>query len=537
MRFDIEAARRAGYSNQEIRAFMARNNLTAVKTVEGFGKNIVKSSGKLVGDTASSLVNILNPDLEKNTLANVVRLGGSLVSLVLPGEQGNEDLARQVGQYYANRYGGLDKAWESFYSDPAGVAADVSAVLGGAGLAAKGVGLAGVGQKLTSVSRAVHPFGIASKAVSTIASPAKSLFRKAGTQLVDMADDLPTKGMGNPSKLKTAKGVSPLPMDELFKKYGISNRSAEEFYRAASEAGDMGNKLMKVGGKSIPTKEVVSAINKQIAELKPLADAGSTNAVKTIQELQRRLQELVVVSNNGAPYSPLNLQSEALINAKRAAYADLPKGVFAKAAADPGLTEGMQKFYRTMIQSGDKIAPGTRQLGREQSALLTLADIAESAGARSSARMLANPIDVATTVGSYAYGGIPGVVAKYGIGQAINDPRVLSVGSRALRGLGTSMQNAQLPPIPQWANTLHDVGQATRFLSQPNSSRSSGQTLPIGGGQLTGTNRLPLSPVSLPATYTNSLSQPSAAELEARLKAYKKSKLDIGTNPFKKIVR
>tara|TARA_R110000764_G_scaffold236588_1_gene331956 strand:+ start:1646 stop:3166 length:1521 start_codon:yes stop_codon:yes gene_type:complete len=78
---------------------------------------------------------IMNPI---QTAKSIGELSSSVVSLMKDGEQGNEDIAREVGKFFANRYGSLDKIKETFANDPVGIMGDLSLVLSGGGLVARG---------------------------------------------------------------------------------------------------------------------------------------------------------------------------------------------------------------------------------------------------------------------------------------------------------------------------------------------------------------------------------------------------------------
>ena len=48
------------------------------------------------------------------TAKSIGAVGASVISLLRPGEQGNEELAKQVGQFYADRYGSLENIKRTF---------------------------------------------------------------------------------------------------------------------------------------------------------------------------------------------------------------------------------------------------------------------------------------------------------------------------------------------------------------------------------------------------------------------------------------
>lgn len=86
-------------------------------------------------------------------------LGLGLIQKLIPGEQEAEKYADSVGQFFANRYGGIEELKKTLATDPAGFFLDASTVLtGGGGLAARVPGLTGkIGQAVSTVGHAIDP--------------------------------------------------------------------------------------------------------------------------------------------------------------------------------------------------------------------------------------------------------------------------------------------------------------------------------------------------------------------------------------------
>lgn len=90
--------------------------------------NIFPSALRYGGDIATAVFNPIQ------TAKTTYDLGKSVLSL-LPGVPGDETLAREVGKFYVDRYGGLDNALATFRDDPVGAIADAALVIqGGAGV-------------------------------------------------------------------------------------------------------------------------------------------------------------------------------------------------------------------------------------------------------------------------------------------------------------------------------------------------------------------------------------------------------------------
>ena len=120
--------------------------------------NIIPSAKQLGVDIATPFM----PPIQ--TAKSIKELGSSIFSLIQTGEQGNEQLARDVGTFFADRYGGLENLKKTMATDPIGLLSDISIVLtGGAALVPK---LAGTTGKIGSIASKVGKVGSAIDPVS-----------------------------------------------------------------------------------------------------------------------------------------------------------------------------------------------------------------------------------------------------------------------------------------------------------------------------------------------------------------------------------
>ena len=139
MAFDADAARRAGYTDQQIADYLAQSKQSAppapgesgpapesqstLQSVVEYGKDVASNiPGSALQFGKDMLTPILHPI---QTATSFYDLGKGLVQLAIPGEQGSEAKARAVGQFFAERYGGLDKLKETFRTDPVGAMANI----------------------------------------------------------------------------------------------------------------------------------------------------------------------------------------------------------------------------------------------------------------------------------------------------------------------------------------------------------------------------------------------------------------------------
>lgn len=123
-------------------------------------KNFLPSAGKFAG----SMWDMVSQPV--TTAKNIGALGNSVISLVRDGEQGNEQLARDVGQFFADRYGGFENVAQTLRDDPVGFLADASMILtGGAMVSARvpTVMAGAVAKNINKVAKAIDPINVTTK--------------------------------------------------------------------------------------------------------------------------------------------------------------------------------------------------------------------------------------------------------------------------------------------------------------------------------------------------------------------------------------
>ena len=159
-------------------------------------QNFIPSSKQLVQDTVEMITHPVQ------TAKSLYQLGSGIVQLVIPGEQGNENTARAVGQHLADRYGSIEKAKETFATDPAGFAVDALGIITGGG--ALGVSAAKTGAKATAKLKAKTGNKVIDESVTT--APMKTVDEMAElTASVKVTDDVISNQIKEFNKGKTLK--------------------------------------------------------------------------------------------------------------------------------------------------------------------------------------------------------------------------------------------------------------------------------------------------------------------------------------------
>lgn len=162
---------------------------------------------------------------------NIAALGSSVL-----GKMGVTDadpaMANRVGEFYKDRYGGIENAKRTFANDPAGFLADAATILTGAGGALRAVPQAGVksaGKVVQKAADIVDPFTVATKGV---------------------------KGVG--------KGTAAV----LGFTTGTGTRAVEEAAKAGYRGGDQGEAFVSQMRGAAPIADVVESIKPAISALR-----------------------------------------------------------------------------------------------------------------------------------------------------------------------------------------------------------------------------------------------------------------------------
>jgi len=176
-----------------------RQNVAAEqpRSLGGFGRNVVKSSGELLGGVYHA---VTNPIETVSTIGKIAT--GAMLHTLTPesvkqideffGDKSTKemmDLANAVGGMYKDRYGSLDALTNTLYTDPAGALGDMSMLFSGAGGAVTKAGkvaqiapVVKAGEALSTVGKYTNPLLPVEAGVKIAA--ANPIVQKAGSVAV-----------------------------------------------------------------------------------------------------------------------------------------------------------------------------------------------------------------------------------------------------------------------------------------------------------------------------------------------------------------
>jgi len=214
----------------------------AEEAVSGFGAS-AKREAMAIWDAVSSPI---------ETAKTVGQLGYGILQNTLPDEvvqligedEESQQLASAVGEYFADRYGGIENIKRTVATDSAGFMADLAGVLsGGATIAAKVVATAakaGRGAKLVGVPAALEKYAKYASRIDPITS---------GLAVA-----------GKIAKVGNKKLIAPAIATTLSFTSGTGREAVSQAYKAGKEGGDAVKRFRdSLTGKADPTEVVAKA--------------------------------------------------------------------------------------------------------------------------------------------------------------------------------------------------------------------------------------------------------------------------------------
>ena len=153
------------------------------------GKEAVQNIPGSAKEYGAAMIEPLKHPIETaKALGNV---GMGLVEKLIPGVQEEEQYWDGIAQLYVERYGSIDGLKKAIATKPVEVMGDLSAVVGGAGGAARVIGTVGKIQKVTDLGRVLQqtshimePVGAAMKATGAVAKPIGKIGARTTAELL-----------------------------------------------------------------------------------------------------------------------------------------------------------------------------------------------------------------------------------------------------------------------------------------------------------------------------------------------------------------
>lgn len=486
--------------------------LTAKEVAVGAVTNFPSSFANLIGNIYQAVTSPLETgksilDVGAGALQNV--LPEKFVQFVGEDKQSRE-MARKVGEFYADRYGTGEGLKKAVAEDPAGVLADLSTVLtGGAAVAPRAVAqpLARVATTIDPLAATVRGTGTVASAVGkNILSPYLGVSTGAGREAIQQAFEAGQKGgqaaeqfranitgradpteildiaKANLDELNRLKqeeyrsGMVNIKNDKTILDFtnidnAITNATKKVTFKGQTVSGKAAEKLDEVKGlvnnwknldpANFHTPEGFDALKKQIGETLESIPFEQKTARAVVGDVYNSLKSSI--QKQAPTYAQTMKAYTEASDQIREVQKALSLGK--KASVDTAVRK-LQSLMRDNVQTNYgqrvKLAKELETVGGQQ----FIPGIAGQALSSVAPRGISGALSLPTGLGGYALGGIPGAIAS----TALASPRL--VGETAY-GLGTVSRGAErfgqlIPPAvdPRLYNVLYQSGQMQGLLGE-----------------------------------------------------------------------
>ena len=230
------------------------------------------------------------------TAKDLKNLGSSIINLIRPGEQGNEQLAKEVGNFFKERYGGLENIKKTFATDPLGMLSDISIIFSGGSMLPSKVG------KISKLASKVDPIYAAVQGTKKLAQGGEYLAGKTIAPIVGM-----TTGTGGKA-LTEAYQAGKVGGDQL-EAFTKSMRGVEEPSAIVEDVNKAFQKLKEEKAITYTTNKKALKLHQKKIDMGKIADdvldyeisksAGKTQttlsdaAQKTLEKIKKHITEWV----------------------------------------------------------------------------------------------------------------------------------------------------------------------------------------------------------------------------------------------------
>jgi hypothetical protein len=485
--FNVDAARKAGYNDQQIEQFMRSKQLTPQVTAGGIGRSVVNSGARTIGDLFSAAKNVFNPNLEQNTLANTARTTLGAGQLLLPGEQGLEGYARNVGDFYNERYGISDalkgdfatagrKAGTSAYFDPVGVAMDVSTVAGGAGAGAKAAGLGRTGRALTTASEFLDPIQLAGKGMGRATQGFGGYLNKAADGLDAASETVLTRGIGNPAAQQKLAGKAGRSVGSFLDEYDLVGRDPGKAAEVTQQIGSQFDDIAMNSGAQVQVGDLIKQLDQEIMRLQTGSNKFSKSNQAMLAELTSRKGQLLEAVGATDTAVPLSTGVDTLTNFRREALdPDIPQSMFNLDAQGSGAAQGAKKTRDILRTNINRSSPQLEKLGKDYGMAKGVQGILEKSASRGNNRQILNFSKLGSAGLGGVLGGLPGAAIGAGVEMAANSPQAIKVVSGAEKGAAKFLRNAAQAKAPTQLKSIpkaYGAVKAARVINPSGASES-----------------------------------------------------------------
>lgn len=314
------------------------------KSVGGFLSNVLSSTGKLVADSATGLYGAAK-------FAADMMPGSPLDKKVERAQQMKDvvtnapAILRAAGGAVKDRYGSLDAIGNTLYNDPAGAAADLSAVLSLGGTAAA--------TKLPRTAAVLSRAGEVTNPMRLVATPV--------AKAVEYGTAAAVRPMLGPTPALLRQQRAPLEIERTALREGaVTERGAGRKLRAATARTDAAAASATAAGAATPRSSVVQ-LPKTLKEIEDV-----TPNIKELDDLAAFEREAVASLPDKMTPTELLTKRRAQDRAVDNAYRAEEKGGYIRGVRDKGqkeLADNMRAQFRAAVPEAAESDALAQRLG------------------------------------------------------------------------------------------------------------------------------------------------------------------------------
>lgn len=420
------------------------------KSFSGGVMNAVNSTGRLLRDAGSAILHPID------TLTGMAQVASGAIGKVtpegtFPGLKNNVQYADALGQVYKEKYGGWDNFLQTLYHDPAGVAADLSAVASLGGGMLRGGAIAANAANMSGTASTLSNAANVAKTASRIADPVQLSLRGAGTvaragaKAIDKA--VPAERIYE-SALKPSNAASNrnrIPgqvATGLRENIPVSSKGAKKIDSLINELSEITTELAKQsaeqGGK-INAQKVASRL-----EGMKIENWNQVNAqpdIAAIREVgENFLNNPHVINNKG------QIPANIALDMRRGTYARL-QGKYEKLSE--AHTQAEKALARGITEELKAIVPELKDIDLRNSDLISLQKQMDAAIPRIMNRDISRvgPIGVAAATYHFTHSGATAASAAALMHVILSQPEIKSK-------LAIAIYNARMKNPIKYPNTL-----------------------------------------------------------------------------------
>lgn len=422
------------------------------------GKNLPASILQLGKDMVAPW---LSPIESAKGLYNVV---AGAVQKAVPGEQGKEQYADLLIDFYKDRYGSVEGFKKALAKDPAGVLSEGASIIIPGGQAVRGLGTTAKIKQLTKLSqtaekvgRGISRLGTAMDPLGGVAEATGQALGKAGLLLDKM------RGIEKPVEMyrHAANFSTTIPVKDQRKlaKFALDEKimptiKAMDGIRGkinilATQINDMIDRGTTTG-KTVPIKRFFRefrALQDQAGVIDP---TSPMKARKVVSQIRKQMHDF-----NKKIQSGRDLGIDEVQAMKQGIYQNLEK-YYNQVRSEPMKVKTQMAVARAARESLEEFFPEIADLNKREGMLLELHEALSGPAARIDKQKFWNVMTSVRAAGGGAVAGAPGAAAGL-IASVYNQPKVKA--KLAIIGNSLRRQGIQLSPMWTELRILPAIGE------------------------------------------------------------------------------